>query len=259
MKNMVKIIGRKESVRDSNRVYLTTSEGDFSFPKQIDALETAVKIIPEDYALIQEGNEANCAISMNQGYNGHNQKDTIVRVLKTGLSVPRASKFVRQLLNVGDAVEGKGVLYDASGKLIEESRLGQYANTLFHNCWVWSAESLRKGEGFLDSEVVTITGLDKHGNPIYQAEPLERCLEQDCYADLDSMNSQGFLTRKSLTQKYIPGKNTFFRHPRADSAVGFNASSGNALFNGYWGPLYADARLGVFTCAEGAQKNSGDK
>lgn len=223
-------------------------------PRKIDALETSVSINPQDYALIQEGNRAVCAISMTQGYNGYNQKDTITKVLKEGLEVPRASKFIRHLLNVNQALQRKGFLYDASGNLIEKNRLEKYWETLFHGHWVWSPESFKKGEGHLDLDVITIYGLSENYGLLYKIEPLEKCLEEDCYADLDSANSQGFLTKKAKIQEYKPGKTVWFSYPREHSAVcfGFDVPESGAVFNCNEHPLASGYRLGVFTYIEEA-------
>lgn len=247
---MVEIIRRKVEAGEKE-VFVEREDGLYAFPRKVDALETAVTINPQDYALIQEEDQAVYAISMTQGYNGDNQKDTTTKVLKAGLGVPRASRFIRQWLNVNQASQGKGVLYDASGNLIEGDRLKKYTHTLNHNHWVWSPESFRKGEGHLGLDIVTISGLNKKGNPIYKTEPLERCLGDDCYADLDSANSQGFLTQIAKTQKYEPGKTVYFYYPRQDSAVRFGAPSGAADFDCDGDPQCSVDGLGVFVCAEG--------
>ena len=256
LKMAVSIVGRKEE-RDLSRIYTDRKDGTFSFPRIVDALEIKVQN-PSEYALVQEGDQASSALSMRQSHNGMNQKETVIRVLKEGLTMPRASRFVRHLINVNSAKEGKGFLYDANGNLIEGDKLENYWQTMFHNHWIWSPESFKKSEkgkeGFLDLDIVTITGLDEKGKPIYQVEPLKRCLEQDCYADLGSMNPQGFLTRRSTTQKYVPGKTIYFFPPREGLAVRFLAGSDYADFVGYGDPLDAIGRLGVFACAEGDAK-----
>lgn len=247
---MVDIIGRKVEV---GGVLIEKEEGLYAFPGSVESFKTDSKIIPEAYALIQERNQAVYAISITQGYNGDDQENTITKVLKAGLGVPRASRFIRQLLNVNQAVQEKGVLYDAFGNLIKGDRLEKYAHTLNHGHLVWSPESFKKGEGHLDLDVVTISGLNEKGNPIYKTEPLERCLEDDCYADLDSVNSQGFLTKRAKTQKYEPGKTIHFYYPRQDSAVRLDAYLEYALFSCNGDPQFSNDGLGVFTCVEEAK------
>lgn len=255
---MVNITGRKIEAKP-DEIIIERPDGSYAFPKQISPLTTKTQITPEEYALVQEGEQANSAISMIQRFNGKNHLDTNVEVLSSGLIVPRSSKLVTQLINVNKALDRKGVLYDASGKLIEGRRLKDYAYVLNHNCWAWLNESFEKGDGFLDLNVVYITGLENR-KPVFQKEPLQSCLEQDCYADLESMNSQGFLTKKSCIQKYEPGKSVYFERPIEGKAVGFRAVSDYAYLDCDLSPQSADARLGVFaSCAEGASaEKSGD-
>ncbi len=260
---MVDIIGRKVESGEvyANETLVEREDGLYAFPRKVSALKTTVDINPQDYALIQEGDQAVCAMSMTQGYNGrNNQDDTIIKVLETGLRVPRASRFIRQLLNVNQAFQGKGVLYDASGNLIKRDRLEKYIRTLNYDYWVWSPEFFEAGKGHLDLDVVTISELDERGDPVYKREPLERCLEDDCYADLDSANSQGFLTQRSKTQKYEPGKIVYFYCPteiskayycpRINKAVGFDAAPDGADFSCNVDPRNSDSKIGAFTCVE---------
>lgn len=243
---MVKITGRKiESNPDE--VVIKMTDGSYAFPKQISALETKTQIKPEEYALVQEGDSADRAISMKQrnfGKSGKNHLDTNVEVLKSGLVVPRVSRLVTQIINVNLALAGKGVLYDASGKLIEGEKLRDYANTINHKCWVWGNESFEKGEGFLDLNVVYITGLED-GEPVFKREHLLTCLDRDCYADLESVNEQGFPTEKSPVQEYKLGKSVYFWHPRANRAARFGAGPVGASFGCYWDPRGTYAVLGV--------------
>ena len=222
-------------------------------PRKVDPLETAVTINPQNYALIQEGNQAVCAISMTQGYNEDNQEDTITKVLRAGLGVPKALRFIRQLLNVNQAVQGHRFLYDASGDLIEGDRLEAYLYALKNTYGIWSPESFRKGEGYLDLDVITISKLDGKGNPVYKREPLKRCLKEDCYAELDSANSQGFLTRKAKIQKHNPGKTIHFCYPKKDKVVRFGANPYDDFFDCGADPQFVlEDVFGAFPCVEEA-------
>jgi len=255
---MIKIIGRKlES--NPNEIIIKMPGGSYAFPTKVSTLTTKNKINQKEYALVQEGDKANSAISMTQRFNGKNHLDTNIEVLKSGLVVPRTSKLVTQIINVNQALKGEGVLYDASGNLIKDEKLKKYANTLNHDCWVWLNESFEKGGGFLDLDVVYITGLDNE-KPIFQKESLQKCLERDCYADLESINEQGFPTKESPIEKYELGKSIYFNYPRENRAVGFVAGSGFADFDCRGLPRGTFAWLGVFTCAEGASaKKSGEE
>jgi len=247
---MVEIVGRKIEAKP-DEIIIEKDGGSYAFPRQISALTTKTQIDPEEYALVQEDDEANSAISRVQRFNGKNHLDTNIEVLKSGLVVPRTSKLVTHIINVNKALNGKGILYDASGRLIEGQKLKDYAQTINHDCWVWLNESFEKGKGFLDLDVVYITGL-KEGKPVYQRQPLQKCLEGNCYADLASVNEQGFPTRKSPVKGYEPGKSVYFWHPRQSMAAGFDADPDDASFDCGGDPQYAGAWLGVFDCAEGA-------
>jgi len=256
MKNMVEIIGQKLELADK------VVRGDYAYPKKIDSLATDVEIKPEEYALVHQGEpgnlKADSAISMAQKFNGKNHLNTNIEVLKSGLAVPRTPKLATQIINVNNALNEKGVLYDASGNLIEGERLRDYAHIINHNCRVWLNESFEKGNGFLDLDVVYITGL-RDGKPVFERESLQKCLEQDCYADLESVNSQGFPTRKSPIQKYEPGKSAYFFYPRENRAGRFDAVPDLAGFYCDRDPQFTVARLGVFSCAEGTHKNLRNK
>lgn len=250
---MAKITGRKVEA-EPDEIIIEKDGGNYAFPRQISALTTKTQINSNEYALLQEGDEANCAISMKQrnfSPNGRNHLDSNIEILESGLVVPMASRLVTQIINVNKALNEKGILYDASGRLIEGQRLKDYAQTINHNCWVWLNESFEEGEGFSDLNVVYIIGL-KDGNPVYQRQPLQKCLREDCYADLLSINEQGFPTEKSPVKKYEPGKSAYFSYPRPDRAVRFGADPGDAVFYCNGDPQGSSAGLGVFECAEGA-------
>ncbi len=254
---MVKIIGEKVKPIEDDKVVLKRGKDIYVFPRKIEAFKTNSKIIPDDYALIQKRTKAVYAISMAQGYNDEgNQEDTIIRVLKAGLKVPRASRFIRQLLNVEQAFQVKRFLYDAAGNLIEKETLRDYARTLESDHKVWSPEFFIKGKGYLGLDVVTISGLDDKGKPVYKKEPLEECLKENCYANLGSANSQGFLTQKAKTQEYKPGKTITFHYPRKNAAVRFCGHSVGAVFSCDWDPKFTFNNIGVFTCVEEARTES---
>ena len=103
---------------------------------------------------------------------------------------------------------------------------------------------------------MTYEGLDEKGNPQIKKVPLEKCLEREGYADLDSLNSQGFPTKKSPVQTYEPGKSVYFTSPVNGLAVRFISCPDDAYLGCGRDPLLSDSALGVFTCAEGVAKNS---
>jgi hypothetical protein len=229
--------------------------GKLLFPEKIDALQTVARINPSEYSLMQEGDSANSAISMVQGFNGKNYLNAHKEVLKDGLVVPTPARFMPHLRNVNEALNERTVLYDASGKLIEGDRLSQYGQRLNRNCWAWLNAGFENGSGFRNLDLVTITGLDKNGNIVSSRAPLEDCLAQDGWADItsESLNKQGFPTKKSpIGDKYEAGKTAYFWYPRNGAVTRFLACSDWANLNCDRIPSYSDDGLGVFSSAEGA-------
>ncbi|MBI2499279.1 hypothetical protein HYV88_03490 [Candidatus Woesearchaeota archaeon] len=249
----IQIIGRKIEARP-NEVFVEGPDGVYAFSKQIVPFQTKAEIAPEDYALVQEGDVVNYAMSINQGFNGSKWEQTSIEVLKSRLSIPRSSIFITQYKNVNLALQGKRVLYDVSGNLIEDNRLDTYAHRLNHNCWVHLNDFFKKGQGFLGLDLVAIIGLDEEGNPIMQREHLEDCLQEDSWADLESTNSQGFPTKKAKIERYEPGKTVYFIYPRIDSVAWFLAFSDWVVLYCDWDSQGSDSALGVFPCTEGAKK-----
>lgn len=232
--------------------------GKLLFPEKIGALETATKIDSNGYALMQEGDKATSAISMTQGFNGKRYLDTHKEVLRNGLVVQTPARFMLHLKNVNEALGERTALYDVSGNLIEGDRLSQYGQRLNRNCWAWLNAGFEKGSSGL--EMVTITGLDAEGNPTRSTTPLETCLMEDGWADLESLNNQGLPTKKSpIGDKYEPGKTAYFCYPRSGAVSRFVAGSGRAYFNCVGDPTNHSDGLGVFSSAEGANvaKNQG--
>jgi hypothetical protein len=236
--------------------------GNRAYLRKIDALPVIAKISPADYALIQEGDNANVAISMIQQFNGMDFFTMMQEAIKNGAPLATQKRCIQHLINVNSALKGKGVLYDAQGNLIEGERLINYAQGLYHNRWAYLNGRFpqnAKGEGHkgLDLVIVNANGTEKR-------EPLLTCLEESCYAELASMNEQGQLTRKDSVQKYKPGENLYFvapvlrtNKPQEGCVARLYAISDIAICFGH--PGSADASLGGIVCAEGASpKNSGE-
>jgi hypothetical protein len=81
-------------------------------------------------------------------------------------------------------------------------------------------------------------------------EKLEDCLMEDCYAELNSINKQGLLTRKSQSQSYIEGSNAYFWYPRDKAVSRFNAYSDWADLSCSRDRSVTDSKLGVRACRE---------
>lgn len=200
----VQIIGEKVEV-PKGRVLITRPDGSYHFPVKVDSLKTRTKINPEDYALVQQGDVANGVITLKQGVNNHNYNDTHIKRLKRGLAVPTAAIFMPHYKNANLALNEQGVLYDASGNLIQGERLQNSVHALNYDCWAWLNGSFLKGEGFLDLDLATITGLDSQGRLQISKQPLEDCLENDGRASLDCDGDPDYVNPRLGSFAYAEG------------------------------------------------------
>ncbi len=253
---VVQIPRGREIKEESKEVFRERNGKIYAYPNKIEAFQKSAGTAPQDYALVQEGNQAKYAISMKQRFGGFQFVPANIEVLQSGLIVPTPAIFLPHYKNVNEAQQGRTVLYDASGNVIEGERLDNYTHTLNYDCWVWINAHFPKGKGFLGLDLAIITGLNKKGKPVIKKNPLEDCLGKDCFAELDSLNKQGFPTKEAKTQSFEAGKTVYFLYPRVDSAARFGADSYWAVFICSWYPRLSDDRLGVFDCAEGARKKS---
>ncbi len=227
------------------------------YRRKVDALHAKAKINPADYALVQEGNSANFALSTTQQLNGLSFNQMNIKALEGGLLLARVQDFTPYLRNVNLALQRKRVLYDAFGNLIEGERLEQCGNAV-NKAWGYLNNAYEKGTGFLGLDVIHITGLDAKGKPTIERQPLEECVV-DCWADiLGPANSQGYHTARAPVQKFELGKTVYISAPQEGCVVGFVADSVRAVLVGYGYPQVADSWLGGFLRAEGTTQNLGD-
>jgi len=229
------------------------------YPKKVDALPITANIPnPQDYALIQEGNEANVAISMFQKFGELQFFSMLQKAMETKEALATPRRFMQNLINVNSARKNETALYDALGNIIEGDRLIQYTDRLNHNCWAYLnarfPQEKIKDTGYKGLDFITINA---DGSEV--REPLQVCLDSDCYAELHSINSQGFPTRRAFVQEYKPGETFYFYPPalRNDKpqegyVARFVAVPDSARLSCYWHPDGADASLGGIPCAEGA-------
>ena len=257
----VQIIGRKIKLDDE--VCVMRDGEPYAFPRNISPLQTSTAISPGVYALVNQGTfpcfESDSAISMMQSLGGNNRVDAHREAFRRNLKIPTIQIFLPHYTDVNEALEHRAVLYNASGKVIPDRKLKGYARTLNSKCFVHlNAEfpgEQESGTGFLGLDLAVITGFDSEGNPVISRSPLEDCLEQSCWAELESSNSQGLPTRESKIERYIPGKVIYFWHPMKGTAAGCDANSDRVYLNCVRNPDYSNSALGVFLCAEGTQKN----
>ncbi|MCX6748782.1 MAG: hypothetical protein NT076_04200, partial [Candidatus Pacearchaeota archaeon] len=226
----------------------------WAVPKQVEPLLTKTKIDPSKYVLLQEGERANCAVSTHQLNDGVFYQLN-KRAIEQGLVAATPRQFLINVINTNAAVNNAEALYDASGILLKGNRLAQHANRV-NSAWVYLNARFPKGTGHKGLDIVTITGVEKDGQLILERQPLQSCLEEDCLADVSSMNSQGLLTQKAKTDKYEPGKTAMFYSPvlRQDNpeegyVARFLAGSVGALLYCYRRTDYSNPSLGVILCA----------
>jgi hypothetical protein len=194
-------------------------------------------------------------------------------VFGKGLKGMDARKFLPHLFGVVEVLKGNGELYDATGNLIKEDRLKDYAMKLSHNCNVYLnghlrlSEERREGQGFVDGgllpmeviaqpegfrklDLARITSY-RNGKSVSSREPLLPCLERDCWADitLESLNAQGLPTKKSpIGERYEPGRTAYFMSPKeAGDVIGFSADKKQAIFSCFRNGRDSYSDLGTFT------------
>lgn len=253
---MVKIIGRRIEARPEE-VFIDTGNGVFVYPKKVDSLITSTQIDPSHYVLVQEGDTATYALSAKQQLGGLNFIQMNVEALRKGLPLASVKNITPYHRNVNLALQGKGVLYDASGSVIEGDRLEQCGNAV-NNAFVYLNNSYENGSGFLGLDVVRITGLDAEGKPVMERQPLEECVV-DCWADIqEPLNSQGYYTKRAPVQKFEKGRTVYAGTPTVGYVAWLYADSVRAFLYGDWFPQLADSRLGGFLRAEGTAQKLGE-
>jgi hypothetical protein len=249
---MVQIVGRKVEARHAE-VLVETADGVFAFPKKVDSLKTTTQINPADYVLVQEGQEAKYALSAKQHLNGLAFEPMIRESFRLGLPLATVRDITAHHRNVNLALEGRGVLYDASGNLIDEERLIEVGNAV-NRAWVYLNNAYEKGDGFLGLNIVQVVGFDGE-KPVLEKQPLEECVV-DCWADIQgTTNSQGYHIRKASVQKFAKGRTVYQSKPVAGYVAGLYAGSDVASLIGDMDPQVGNPSLGGILRAEGtAQK-----
>jgi len=187
-----------------------------------------------------------------------NYEDTHVLVLKKGLIIPKPGLFIPHFLNVVNAFNGKNKLYDGNNRELSRNEIEDIYKHLTKDhinggAWSWLNSRFVKGSGFNNLDIEYINGLDSNNNLTTIKEPLEDCLMEDCYVDLD-FNKQGLAVKKSKKQEYEQGKDIKYWHPRENYVARFYADSDGAFLNP-WGSYSVP---GVFVCAEGTSKNKNE-
>ena len=200
-------------------------------------------------------------IAKQESYKGMKWEETHFALAENGLFMPTPALFMPYFLSIKDAASGNLTLYDGNNNPIakeEAEDLGKYLTTNHREgCWTWLDAKFESGNGHLELDVLANHRVvDINGQKTLQGSrlPLEACVSKDCFVDLD-FNKQGLARAKASKQSYEQGTNVYFWHPRNGHVAGFGAYSGGAGLFCCRDPAYSYSWLGVFSCAEGTQKN----
>jgi len=120
---------------------------------------------------------------------------------KEGFQIPSVFDFMSFFTTVVRNIE----LSDDERKQLLESFTGEFLNAKFV-----------KGSGFLGLDILTTKTAEGIKGVINLKTPLEPCLAKSCFADLDSLNPQGYPTKEAAVQEYKEGENFFFKPPIKD-------------------------------------------
>jgi len=255
MKLPDKIFGKK--VEGAYERFLKESEKEK--PKEEPRIITPSSIQRDKYIQVPE---TNSLISKEEIYKGKTWDEIHYALTDNGLYMPTPALFMKHFLNVRDAFQNKNQLYDGNNNLIpkeEVEDLWKYLTSGHRGgCWTWLDAKFIEGSGALGLDILTnhevvIKDSNKSLTPKTK-KPLEQCVQEDCYADLDSINSQGLPIKKASSQDYKQGANIYFYHPRENKVARFYADSDGAGLDCIWDPGLSYSRLGVFACVEGTKK-----
>ncbi len=227
-----------------------------SSPEQ--SVNVPANINPADYVRIPG---TTTLISKYEQFKGLKWEPTHFKLAENGLFMPTPALFMPYFLNVVKAHEKKVALHDGNGTFLSEKEIEDIYKHLTTNhidsgaySWLDAKFSKVGDDCLIESDHKVINKTELKG----KKAPLENCLWDDCLVEL-IFNSQGLPTQKSTAQKYQQGKNIYFYHPRDGAVARFVADSGGAFLSCDRNPDFSYSSLGVFSCAEGTQKNQKNK
>jgi hypothetical protein len=241
---MVKVEGRKIKAKP-NEVLV----GNIAYPKFIDVPVFPDGIDTNNYVL-NTWDEGYFALSGSQKLKDLKFDPMTKEALGEGQFLARARDVTPLYREVNRALRREGVMYSASGILIEGERLEQVGN-LVNNTWNYLNDRFVEGSGFLGLDVTHLVGMD--GNSLLvERQPLDE-FAVDCWADVQGeMNPQGYFTQRAPVQKFEKGKTIYQYKPVASAVV--------VLSRAYLYPDWevdADPRLGCILRAEGTPRKLG--
>ena len=243
---------RKKKLGSKKEASKPNAEALHPFP-----LDVKSNIKGEDYIRIPG---TTTIISRQESNKGLNWENTHYTLAENGLYMPSPSLFMPYFMHVRDASQGNTTLYTAGNNPIptnEAEELWKYLSTDYNNgCWTWLDAKFSEENNVWKighNHKVIQKGKDKSLEG--KTETLESCIRKDCFVDLE-FNTQGLPIRKSQNQNYKQGENIYYWHPRNKTVARFYADSGRAFLSCGRNPSGSNRALGVFACAEGAQKNN---
>ncbi len=209
---------------------------------------------PENYVVIPN---TNILIAKTQSHNNLQWQETKDALAKDNKFMPWPSLFMQYYAAVISASQGKTTLYDGAGRIIDSTEIQQLYTYLTGKAsdtpWVWLDAKFEAGNGVNGLDII-ISELNAQGIINNIRQPLQPCLLEDCFADLDSLNAHGLLTKKSKQQKYLPANNIYFWYPRVNAVARFDAVAGRSFLDCDRYPRDAGSSLGVFECAPQAPR-----
>jgi hypothetical protein len=207
----------------------------------------------ENYVLIPE---TNTLTAKHQTHNGLNWEQTHYKLAEEGLFMPSPALFMAYFLKTKEASEGNLTLYDGKNQQISKAEANELWNDISstdrknrEDCWIWLDAKFVQGSGCNNLDIETAHSVASGKLISKKTEPLEACLNKDCYANL-VFNKQGLPIEESTDTKYKQNKNLRFWHPRKDAVAWFDAYSGRAVLICDDEPQYSYSALGVRPCVE---------
>ena len=193
----------------------------------------------------------NLYVAKKRSLQGLNWSDTHKKILSEGLGrmpTPNETwdliKYAKTNLNNS----GLRTIYD------------DILKTTPQNTWhgEWQNAKFSKDQGI--TYVQRVISLDKRGELVYSnREKLDDCLMEDCWAEFNSSNKQGLLTRKHSSSSYAQGDNIYFWFPREGGVARFVANSDGAVLDCFRYPSYSYSVLGVRLVREATPRKNGGK
>ena len=179
----------------------------------------------------------NLYVSKERTLQNKNWNDTHKEVLRNGLGRMPTPNETWELIKYAKANLSNPELKNVYDDILK---------TTPQNTWHGEWQNAKFSEDKKIKYVQRVISLDKQGELVYSPrERLDDYLIEDCWAEFNSTNKQGLLTRKHSSLSYAQGQNIYFYHPRNNSVARFGANSDGAYLNCGGNPSYSYSALGV--------------